>query len=96
MAPISSYVAPYGARLAHALPKRTLEIAFGLFLLAAAARFLVSLIAAVAGSISSDATLRQCRISVALGTIPMLNRGMRAQKRETTPNDAPPCDYGGR
>jgi uncharacterized membrane protein YfcA len=44
MAPISSYVAPYGARLAHALPKRTLEIAFGLFLLAAAARFLVSLI----------------------------------------------------
>jgi uncharacterized protein len=46
MAPISSYVAPYGARLAHALPKRTLEIAFGLFLLAAAARFLVSLIAA--------------------------------------------------
>ena len=46
MAPISSYVAPYGARLAHALPKRTLEIAFGLFLLAAAARFLVSLISA--------------------------------------------------
>ena len=43
MAPISSYVAPYGARLAHALPKRTLEIAFGLFLLAAALRFLVSL-----------------------------------------------------
>ena len=45
MAPISSYVAPYGARLAHALPKRTLEIAFGLFLLAAALRFLVSLMA---------------------------------------------------
>jgi uncharacterized membrane protein YfcA len=44
MAPISSYVAPYGARLAHALPKRRLEIAFGLFLLAAAARFLASLI----------------------------------------------------
>jgi uncharacterized protein len=43
MAPISSYVAPYGARLAHTLPKRTLEIAFGLFLLAAALRFLVSL-----------------------------------------------------
>jgi uncharacterized membrane protein YfcA len=36
-------VAPHGARLAHALPKRTLEIAFGLFLLAAALRFLVSL-----------------------------------------------------
>jgi uncharacterized membrane protein YfcA len=44
MAPISSYVAPYGARLAHALPKRHLEVAFGLFLMAAAARFLVSLI----------------------------------------------------
>jgi uncharacterized protein len=44
MAPISSYVAPYGAQLAHALPKRTLEIAFGLFLLAAALRFLVSLV----------------------------------------------------
>jgi len=43
MAPISSYVAPWGARLAHALPKRTLEIAFGLFLLAAALRFLISL-----------------------------------------------------
>jgi uncharacterized membrane protein YfcA len=44
MAPISSYVAPYGARLAHTLPQRQLEIAFGLFLLAAATRFLVSLI----------------------------------------------------
>ena len=43
MAPISSYVAPYGARLSHALSKRWLEIAFGLFLLAAALRFLVSL-----------------------------------------------------
>jgi uncharacterized protein len=46
MAPISSYVAPYGARLAHALPKRTLEISFGLFLLIAALRFLASLLAA--------------------------------------------------
>jgi uncharacterized membrane protein YfcA len=43
MAPISSYVAPYGARLTHALSKRTLEVAFGLFLLAAALRFLLSL-----------------------------------------------------
>jgi uncharacterized membrane protein YfcA len=42
-APISSYTAPYGARLAHALPKRRLEIAFGCFLLAASVRFLVSL-----------------------------------------------------
>ena len=43
IAPISSWVAPLGARLAHALPKRRLEIAFGLFLLFAGARFLVSL-----------------------------------------------------
>jgi uncharacterized membrane protein YfcA len=45
IAPISSYVAPFGARLAHAIPKRALEIGFGLFLLAASARFVVSLAA---------------------------------------------------
>jgi uncharacterized membrane protein YfcA len=44
IAPISSYIAPFGARLAHALPKRKLEIGFGLFLVAASVRFLVSLI----------------------------------------------------
>ncbi len=44
MAPIAAYVAPLGARLAHSLPKRRLEIAFGLFLLAVAVRFLVSLL----------------------------------------------------
>jgi uncharacterized membrane protein YfcA len=44
IAPISSYVAPLGARLAHALPKRQLEIGFGLFLILASLRFLVSLI----------------------------------------------------
>jgi len=44
IAPVSSYVAPLGARLAHVLSRRQLEIAFGLFLLAAAARFLVSLL----------------------------------------------------
>jgi uncharacterized membrane protein YfcA len=44
MAPVSSLTAPYGARLAHALSKRQLEIAFGLFLLAASMRFLVSLV----------------------------------------------------
>ena len=43
IAPVSSYVAPFGARLAHRLPQRWLEIAFGLFLLLAAARFLASL-----------------------------------------------------
>ncbi len=45
IAPISSWVAPYGARLAHALPKRRLEISFGLFLLIVSLRFLVSLAA---------------------------------------------------
>jgi uncharacterized membrane protein YfcA len=40
MAPISSFTASYGARLAHALPKRWLEIGFGLFLLSASARFI--------------------------------------------------------
>jgi len=44
IAPISSYTAPLGARLAHALPRRRLEIGFGVFLLVASARFLVSLI----------------------------------------------------
>jgi uncharacterized membrane protein YfcA len=44
MAPVSSVTASYGARLAHALSRRTLEIAFGLFLLAASLRFLASLI----------------------------------------------------
>jgi len=43
IAPLASWVAPFGARLAHRLSKRTLEVAFGLFLLAVAARFLVSL-----------------------------------------------------
>jgi uncharacterized membrane protein YfcA len=45
IAPISSYVAPLGARLAHAASRRTLEIGFGIFLLLAAMRFLWSLIA---------------------------------------------------
>jgi uncharacterized protein len=42
MAPVSSFFAVYGARLAHALSRRRLEIAFGVFLLAVALRFLVS------------------------------------------------------
>jgi uncharacterized membrane protein YfcA len=45
MAPISSLTATYGARIAHALPRRQLEIAFGVFLLAVSVRFLVSLAA---------------------------------------------------
>lgn len=44
MAPVSSLVAPYGARLAHALPRRQLEIGFAIFLLIASARFVASLV----------------------------------------------------
>jgi len=44
MAPVSGFVAPYGARLAHRLSRRTLEIAFGCFLLLVSLRFLASLI----------------------------------------------------
>jgi uncharacterized membrane protein YfcA len=44
MAPVSSLTAPYGARLAHRLSRRTLEIAFSCFLLLVSARFLASLI----------------------------------------------------
>jgi uncharacterized membrane protein YfcA len=44
MAPVASLIAPYGARLAHRLPKRTLEIAFGIFLIAVSFRFLLSLV----------------------------------------------------
>jgi uncharacterized protein len=43
MAPVSSLTAPFGARLAHRLSRRTLEIAFSIFLLLMALRFLVSL-----------------------------------------------------
>ncbi len=44
MAPVSSFTAPYGARLAHRLSKRQLEIGFGLFLLSVSARFVASLV----------------------------------------------------
>jgi uncharacterized membrane protein YfcA len=44
IAPVSTWVAPLGARLAHALPPRWLEIAFGGFLCLVAARFLASLL----------------------------------------------------
>ena len=43
MAPLSSLTAPYGARLAHRLSRRKLEIAFAIFLYAVSLRFLVSL-----------------------------------------------------
>jgi uncharacterized protein len=44
MAPVSSFTAIYGVRVAHALPRRQLEIAFGIFLLSVSVRFIVSLI----------------------------------------------------
>jgi len=44
IAPISTWVAPLGARIAHALPRRWLEIAFGGFLFLVSARFLQTLI----------------------------------------------------
>ncbi|MGO4572770.1 sulfite exporter TauE/SafE family protein [Microvirga sp. 2TAF3] len=43
--PTSTWLAPVGARLAHRLSKRKLEIAFGIFLLTVCARFFISLIA---------------------------------------------------
>jgi uncharacterized protein len=44
MAPISSFTASYGARLAHALPKRWLEIGFAIFLIAVSVRFLIAIL----------------------------------------------------
>ncbi|WP_210208234.1 sulfite exporter TauE/SafE family protein [Rhodoplanes roseus] len=42
MAPISTYTARFGALIAHRTSRRTLEVAFGLFLILTAARILVS------------------------------------------------------
>ena len=44
MAPISSFTASYGARLAHAMSRRSLEVALGGFLLLMGTRFLFSLV----------------------------------------------------
>jgi uncharacterized membrane protein YfcA len=41
--PVTLLVAPYGVKLAHQMPKRRLEIGFGLFLVFVAARFIWSL-----------------------------------------------------
>ncbi|HMD62371.1 MAG TPA: sulfite exporter TauE/SafE family protein [Stellaceae bacterium] len=46
IAPISSWIAPFGARIAHRLPRRRLEVGFGLFLIAASLRFVASLLGA--------------------------------------------------
>jgi uncharacterized membrane protein YfcA len=44
MAPVASFTAKYGARLAHAMSRRRLEIAFGIFLLLVSLRFLYSVV----------------------------------------------------
>jgi uncharacterized membrane protein YfcA len=44
IAPVSTYTASYGVRLAHWLPRRQLEIAFAIFLAIVSVRFLISLI----------------------------------------------------
>ena len=44
MAPVSSITAPYGARLAHRLSRRTMEIVFSCFLMLVSARFLISML----------------------------------------------------
>src|SRR6185437_11845562 len=44
MAPVSSYTSGYGVRLAHWMPRRKLEIAFGCLVLLVGLRFLLSLI----------------------------------------------------
>lgn len=43
MAPVSSFVAIFGVKVAHALPRRQLEIAFGAFLFLVSIRFIESL-----------------------------------------------------
>jgi uncharacterized membrane protein YfcA len=44
MAPVSSYTTEYGVRLAHWLPRRRLEIGFGIFLMLVSLRFIATLI----------------------------------------------------
>ncbi|MGI8527206.1 MAG: sulfite exporter TauE/SafE family protein [Pseudolabrys sp.] len=44
MAPVSSYMTGYGVRLAHWLPRRQLEIGFGVFLMLVSARFIATLV----------------------------------------------------
>ncbi len=44
VAPVASFMAPYGAHLSHRLSRRTLEIAFGCFLELVALRFLIGLV----------------------------------------------------
>lgn len=42
--PLTTFAAPFGVKLAHRMPKRTLELAFGAFLMLVAIRFGISLL----------------------------------------------------
>jgi uncharacterized protein len=44
VAPLSVWAAPYGVRLAHRIPRRTLELCFAVFLASVAIRFLIDLL----------------------------------------------------
>ncbi len=44
VAPLSVWAAPYGVRVAHRIPRRTLELAFAAFLASIAIRFLIDLL----------------------------------------------------
>jgi len=44
MMPSTMLTTPYGVRLAHAMPKRRLELAFGLFLVTVAGRFVIQMV----------------------------------------------------
>jgi uncharacterized membrane protein YfcA len=44
VAPVSVWAAPYGVRLAHRIPRRTLELCFAAFLATVAIRFLIDLL----------------------------------------------------
>lgn len=44
VAPLSVWAAPYGVRLAHRIPRRTLELAFAAFLASISLRFLIDLL----------------------------------------------------
>ncbi len=44
VAPLSVWAAPYGVRVAHRIPRRTLELAFAAFLASVAIRFLIDLL----------------------------------------------------
>ncbi len=59
--PTSLLTAPLGVRAAHAMSKRTLEMAFGCYLFIVGGRFVISLLLAKAGSTLDRRHLRHLR-----------------------------------